>query len=424
MAEDPEKPAKPGKPANPGNPPAARPSASPERRADPGRTPLERLRANFAALEPPARLPGIDVARGLAVIGMYAAHLAVIAPLVWGRSETWSGLVSGRSSILFATLAGVSLAIAAAAARRRSGSGPARWWGLRTQLALRAALIWLLGITLDDLDVPVYVILPAYGVLFLIGIPLLRLPTSGLFALAALLAVSMPVAVAAIDRAVAERPDGAAIEETLRLFGWNYPFLLWAAFIAAGIGAGRVLLTSPRRAWALLVSGAALAGLGYGIVGPIGDRAVRSGALEAPAGSGPWLIAVLQDAPHSSGVGEAVGSGGFALAVIGACALIGATPLRLLLWPLRALGSMPLTAYVAHILIWAAWIAVGTARDPALDPWFDFRALDPFWPMTLGALLGCSLWAALLGRGPMERLLGLLTRGPTRRERVGRPDAG
>lgn len=377
----------------------------------------DRVAANLASLEPPRRLPGIDLARGLAIVGMFAAHLAVIVPLEWGRPETWSGIVSGRSSILFATLAGVSLAVvsAAADARERGGrAGPARWWGLRTQLVLRAVLIWLLGITLDDLDVPVYVILPAYGILFLIGIPLLRLPTAGLFALAALLAATMPFAVAAIDQAVAGSPDGEAIGETLRLFGWNYPSLLWAAFIAAGIGAGRLLLASPGRAWALLAVGAALAGLGYGIIGPIGDGAVRSGYLDAPAGSAPWLLAVLQDVPHSSGVGEAIGTGGFAIAVIGGCVLIGATPLRRLLWPLRAAGSMPLTAYVSHILVWAAWIAVETARDPALDPWTDFRALDPFWPMTIGVLVGCSLWAALIGKGPMEALLGLLTKGPSR----------
>jgi hypothetical protein len=380
---------------------------------------IGRVGANLASLEPPRRLPGIDLARGLAVIGMFAAHLAIVTPLEWGRPETWSGLVSGRSSILFATLAGVSLAIvsAAATARERTGrGGPVRWWGVRTQLALRAVLIWLLGITLDDLDVPVYVILPAYGILFLIGIPLLRLPTGGLFALAALLALTMPFAVTAIDQTVAGSPDREGIEDTLRLFGWNYPFLLWAAFIAAGIGAGRMLLAAPRRAWAVLAAGAVLAGLGYGIIGPLGNRAAaRSRLLDEPIGSDSWVLAVLQDTPHSSGAGEAIGTGGFALAMIGACVLIGTTPLRWLLWPLRAAGSMPLTAYVSHILIWAVWISVGTARDPALDPWTDFRALDPFWPMTIGVLVGCSLWAALVGKGPMEALLGVLTRGPRRR---------
>jgi hypothetical protein len=29
--------------------------------------------------------------------------------------------------------------------------------------------------------------------------------------------------------------------------------------------------------------------------------------------------------------------------------------------------------------------------------------------------VGCSLWAALVGKGPMEALLGVLTRGPRRR---------
>ena len=45
---------------------------------------------------------------------------------------------------------------------------------------------------------------------------------------------------------------------------------------------------------------------------------------------------------------------GFALAVIGVCILIGGTRLRWLFWPVRVLGAMPLTAYTAHLLVWAA----------------------------------------------------------------------
>ncbi|AIY01967.1 hypothetical protein ART_2368 [Arthrobacter sp. PAMC 25486] len=123
---------------------------------------FERFKTNFARLEPPHRLPGIDLARGFAVFGMFAAHLTVITPLEWGRGETWSGIVSGRSSILFATLAGVSLALvtAAATARKNNYDAPTRLWGTRTQLVLRAILIWVLGIILDGLEVPIFVILP------------------------------------------------------------------------------------------------------------------------------------------------------------------------------------------------------------------------------------------------------------------------
>lgn len=373
-----------------------------------------RFKTNLARLETPHRLPGIDLARGLAVFGMFAAHLAVITPLEWGRGETWLGIVEGRSSILFATLAGVSLALvtAAAVSRRERGEALAPLWTPRTGLVLRIILIWILGITLDGLEVPIFVILPAYAILFLIGIPLLRLRVGALFALAVLLALTMPFAVMAVDYNVANSSSRQASEDALRLLGWNYPFLVWTAFIAAGMGAGRLLSANPHHAWSLLGAGAALSFLGYGIIGPIGNREIASAAfVNEDAWSPAWIRSVLQDTPHSSGIGEALGSGSFALAVIGVCVLICVTPLRWLLWPIRATGSMPLTAYVAHILIWAWWISLGNERGPTLEPWPDFRALEPFWPMTIGVLIGCSLWAALIGKGPMEALLGALTSG-------------
>lgn len=57
------------------------------------------------------RLLGIDLARGLALIGMMAAHFMLSTTPELLNPTTWGGLVNGRSSILFATLAGVSLAL-------------------------------------------------------------------------------------------------------------------------------------------------------------------------------------------------------------------------------------------------------------------------------------------------------------------------
>ena len=62
-------------------------------------------------LDGPSRLQGIDLARALAVCGMFAAHLIALPLPVIGDPATWIGVAGGRSSILFATLAGVSLAL-------------------------------------------------------------------------------------------------------------------------------------------------------------------------------------------------------------------------------------------------------------------------------------------------------------------------
>jgi hypothetical protein len=57
------------------------------------------------------RVVGLDVARALAIIGMFGAHVGVVADDVGSSPSTWLGVVNGRSSILFAVLAGVAVAL-------------------------------------------------------------------------------------------------------------------------------------------------------------------------------------------------------------------------------------------------------------------------------------------------------------------------
>ena len=121
-------------------------------------------------------MAGVDLARGLAVIGMFAAHLLWIPPFHWADASTWHDVVNGRSSILFATLAGVSIGLVTGRTTPLRGTALAL---ARSRLAVRALLVWLLGVALISLEVPVYVILPAYAVLFLLVLPLLRLPARG-----------------------------------------------------------------------------------------------------------------------------------------------------------------------------------------------------------------------------------------------------
>ena len=69
------------------------------------------LSENWRRLNGPRRIAGLDLARGLAVIGMFAAHLLWIDPFDIADLSTWTDVVNGRSSILFATLAGISIAL-------------------------------------------------------------------------------------------------------------------------------------------------------------------------------------------------------------------------------------------------------------------------------------------------------------------------
>jgi hypothetical protein len=331
----------------------------------------------------------VDLARGLAVIGMLAAHLLVRPELVWVDVSTWIAIVDGRSSILFATLAGVSIGLVT------GGRTPVRGREMtlaRRRLAVRAGALWVLGLVLILTGVPVFVILPAYAILFVLTIPFTRLRASVLFGIAGGLALVMPWVQAALDdSAWWSTPAGADVSLFL---GWHYPFPVWLAFILAGLGVARAGVRSLRvQAWTL-VTGIALALLGYGV-----DAASGSTSFEEVNSVG---AAVWTARPHSSGLLEVIGSGGFALAVLAACLLLCRTAVRWVVLPLRAVGAMPLTAYTAQILVWAVWAAAAFGDTGELA---GFRELAPFWPLTLGIVASCTAWALLVGRGPLEALI-------------------
>jgi len=339
-----------------------------------------------------SRLAGVDLARGLAVLGMLSAHLLAIEAFDPDAPETWIDIVNGRSSILFAVLAGVSLALISGGATPVAGE---RLRIVRGRTAVRSAVLWTIGIALIVTGVPVYVILPAYAILFLLALPFLRLRTPALWTIAAALALTMPLLQPALNEIVARA--GADVELML---GWHYPFTLWLAFVLAGLAAGRSDLRRVRTQVALVAAGVGLAVVGYGAV-----------ALWPADGPG-WVGEVWTDRAHSGGLPEVLGSGGVALAVIGASLLVCRTPFAWLLIPIRAVGSMPLTAYVGQLLAWAviAAIVLGDTGDLG-----GFRALDLLGAFVLTTLVGCTAWALLLGRGPIERGVAWIARTLVRR---------
>jgi uncharacterized membrane protein len=365
--------------------------------------------ARWARFDGPSRLAGVDLARGLAVVGMLAAHLLLIdMPFTLDDPASWVDVVNGRSSILFATLAGVSLGLVTGGRSPLRGAARVR---ASARIAVRAGVLWVLGLLLVSTGVPVFVILPAYALLFLLALPFLGLRAPTLFVLAGALGLVMPFVQAALDSAPLW--NTAEGEELGLVLGWHYPFPVWIAFVLAGMGAARADLRRTRTAVILLLAGTALAATGHGL-----DALGGSDLLEEQSS---LVAAVWTARPHSSGLLEVVGAGGLALAVIGACVLACRTFLRWPAIPLRAVGSMPLTAYTAQLLVWAVWAAslFGTAGALA-----EFRAIEPFWPVTLGIVLACTLWALVVGRGPLEagidRLARWLVRDPGRAAAVDR----
>lgn len=351
-----------------------------------------RLAERWERLNGPARIAGVDLARGLAIVGMFAAHLLVTAERwVWSESSTWLSIVDGRSSILFAMLAGVSIGLVTGG---RTPLAPDLMSVARQRLALRAAVLFILGILLILTGVPVYVILPAYGILFLLTLPFTALSTRVVLWISAGVVLVMPFVQPVLNSLdIWTTPIGEALSAVL---GWNYPFTLWIAFVLAGLGVARAGITRLVVQFRMLVVGTVLAVIGYGL------------AELPPPSAGEYWHSVWTASPHSSGLLEAVGTGGFVVALLAGCLLACRVDmLKVVTLPLRATGAMPLTAYTVQLLVWAAVALAVTGETGDLSA---FRMLEPFWPLTLGMIVGCTLWALLVGRGPLEWLLARATR--------------
>ncbi len=150
------------------------------------------------------RIAGLDVARGLAVLGMFAAHMRLGGDLHPDPSS-WAAVVDGRSSILFATLAGVSVALLSGRSHPPEGLDLAR---VRLRILVRALWVFAIGWFLELLDTFVAVILGVYAVLFLLVLPFLRWPVRRLLALAAIVQATTfhddPDVIAKVSRGLGE----------------------------------------------------------------------------------------------------------------------------------------------------------------------------------------------------------------------------
>lgn len=335
----------------------------------------------------PGRVPGVDVARGLAVLGMFTAHVGVTSSDP-ATLEGWLGLAHGRSSILFATVAGVSLGLVTG--RREPFTGRALA-DARLRLLVRSVLLLALVALLDLLGTRVYLILGFYAAYFVLALPFLRWRPGRLAALAVTLAAVGPALVTYLPEALLGAGlrlphDGSGAVTDFLLTG-HYPAVLWMAFVLAGLAVGRSDLRSPvLRLW--------LVGGGFGLAAFC--------ALVAAALPDDGAFRLLVDEPHSSSLVEAFGSGGFALGVVGLCLFAGRVG-ALVLAPLAAVGALALTVYSAQIVLIWWW---GRTYGDLLAP-TDNGALAL---LTLGTLVLATAWRALLGRGPLERLLTRVAR--------------
>ena len=339
---------------------------------------------------PAGRVAGLDVARALAVFGMLGAHFANIPDDVAASPIRWLGVVNGRTSILFAVVAGVSVALLSGRTVPVSGPDLLR---ARTRIVVRAAWAFLIGIGLEALGTRIDVILGVYAILFVLALPFLRWPPRRLLLAAAVLAVlTPPVTLLFTLWAQALGADESPL--ALLMVNGPYPALIWWTFLLVGMAVGRSDLGSPRVRVRLAGAGVGLAVVGYG-AGWLttrwwGQAVSVQDWIAGGIGPRSWSLAWLSGAaPHSGTTFEIVGSVGVALVIIAACLFL-ADRLPTLTLPLRAVGSMTLTAYTGQVIA-AAFLA-----DTSVWTW-------PALIVVTTAL--ATAWRLVLGQGPLERLL-------------------
>lgn len=332
------------------------------------------------------RIDGIDIARAVALIGMFTVHVVVTddtGATLGGPAGWWLTAPSGRASVLFMLLAGTSLSLISC--RGAAGARPAavrrRGFALLVGGFLLTSTIWPASI------------LEHYGMLFLLAPWLLRLRTSSLAILTGIALAAGPVVqlfAPTIDPGVvANGPVSGWVANavgSLWLHG-TYPLVVWFGVFCAGLLLGRVDLSAARTGRRLLGGGVAaivavnLVVAGFAALGvepadpfagrPSSDVSVSNGELQDPAGdwkdagwkdtdwedgafsvTGPAdpASSLLDTSPHGGRTAWLVESLGVAAAILGLSLLVGSRRWRVLR-PLALLGSMSLTAYLVHIYL-------------------------------------------------------------------------
>lgn len=375
-------------------------------------TPGSPVLASPSAEQPPAtepppeqrsqskRILGIDLARGFALIGMFTAHFGLTTSVEFSDPSTWGGLVNGRSSILFAILAGVSLAIITG---RTAPFKEKKLADARAKILVRALCIFVLGTILTALNSYIAIILQTYAALFIIALVCLRLRRRWLVAIALAWTVGGPLLAAVWEPLV--EPLGLGVPMAELLIWGSYPVLTWVPYILIGLAIGRTDLMVRKNQVLLVVIGAIFAVLGYTAAAqfstqaPFEDESLEQGDFDMPS-IGESISANLSGwstaEPHSNTPFEILGSGGFAVAFLGLCLLL--TPLtRLIFAPVIAMGAMSLTVYTLHVISYRL-VQDDSFMNQGLAVW-------PWLLTIIGTAVFAVIWHKAKGKGPLERLV-------------------
>ncbi len=369
------------------------------------------------------RVVGLDVARGLALVGMFSVHTFTAYTADYRVTLPWL-LASGTASALFAILAGISIGIMTGRTAPYRGT---RMRAARGRLVVRAVMIMALGLVLGWV-VPITgagVILPYLGLLFLAAVPFVSLRARPLLVLSVGWILVAPL-VSQLLR------QGREVPEPHQLHPWSlvtdplqsldyltvsglFPALTWFGYILVGLGLSRLdlnrrlipllgavglglaLSSTWLSGWLMRVWGVdALARTTHDVtqLDEILNLVVWGGDGTLPADSWWWLAVA---APHTGTQLDLLRTTGWAIVVITACLALTVVAPRLL-EPLATVGRMSLTMYSLHLVLLTV---VGD----------DYFAEGWAFLLHVGAcMLFAGAWSTRFSQGPLEWLVRAATR--------------
>lgn len=363
------------------------------------------------------RLLGVDAARLVAILGMFAAHIFPLYETsgIPAYSPTFTGtFASGRASVLFMVLAGLSLTLLSTSLARKSFSHPKVF----SVLVLRALIIAVLGMAIGSINEGVAVILVHYGLLFLLLPLVLKLSRITIWVVSALWLVLMPIlwrplAAATLGQSLGHNPSFGDLLNPQLLFmdltvtGY-YPLLIWFGFGLLGVALGSCNLRSKKTVALLALVGSLIAVLTY-----IGSRLISlqnaeliARELNLKVSLVPTMITTgrlpginlepLLDhsaylwlpTGHSNSLLSTLHNAACAVAIIGLLLLIIGY-----LGPLGRIvagaGRAPLTLYVGHLILL-----------PAMQ---DYLEPSTIWWILVAATAIFGLWLGFSkASGPLE----------------------